>query len=188
MRLDEALRKQQVGIGRDLVDDALTAGGQRADLLHHAVVGGDVHDDLLVGNDVLAVLVDELLVRGGTVHARGHEDAHACLRRRGVDAAKQDGHRHARGHGTRVVGADDDDVTLARAKLLELGRAVGVVEGVLDELLLALGRLEVVLVALHEAGEVLVLETNGHRLVVIRQFGLEHGSNRFPFSLQTRLM
>ena len=147
-----------------------------------------MHDNLLVGDDVLAVLVDELLVRGGTVHARGHEDAHARLRRRGVDAAKQDGHRHARGHGTRVVGADDDDVTLARAKLLELGRAVGVVEGVLDELLLALGRLEVILVALHEAGEVLVLETDGHRLVVIRQFGFEHGSNRFPFSLQTRLM
>ena len=48
MGFNKALGQQQVGLGRDPVDDALAAGRKRADLLHGLVVGGDVHDDLLL--------------------------------------------------------------------------------------------------------------------------------------------
>ena len=179
VRLDEALGKEQVGVGSDLVDDALASGRQGADLHHHAVVGGDVHDDLLVCHDVLAVLVDELLVCGGAVHTSSHEDAHAGLGSGGVDATQQDGHRHARGNRARVVRADDDDVLLASAELLKLGRAVGVVERILDELLLALAWLELVLVPLHKPGEVLLVEAQMHCLVVVGQIKLIHGVRSF---------
>ena len=63
VRLNKALGKQQIAIGGNLVDDALATRRQGADLFHHAVVSRDVHNDFLVGNDLLAVLVDELLVR-----------------------------------------------------------------------------------------------------------------------------
>ena len=179
VRLDEALGQQQVGVGSDLVDDALAAGGKGPDLLHHGVVGGHVHDDLLLGHDLLAVLVDELLVGGGTVHAGGDKDAHASLGRGGVDAAEQDGHGHAGGNGTRVIGADDDDVALAAAELLELGRTIGVVQGLLDELLLARLGLELVLMAFHQAGEVLVFQLEMHGLVVKRQVCLKHLPSHF---------
>ena len=175
VRLDEALGEEQVSVSGDLVDDALAAGGQGADLLHGGVVGRHVHDDLLVGHDVLSVLVDELLVRGGAVHAGCHKDAHAGLGGRSVDAAQQDRHCHARGDRARVVRADDDDVLLAGAELLELGRAVRIVEGILDKLLLALARLELVLVTLHNPGEVLLVEAQMHGLVVVGQIKLIHG-------------
>ena len=138
-----------------------------------------MHDDLLVGHDILAVLVNKLLVRGGAVHAGCYEDAHTGLGGGGMDAAQQDRHRHARGNGARVVGADDDDVLLASAEFLELGRAVGIVEGILDELLLVLARLELVLVPLHKPGEVLLVEAQMHSLVVIGQIKLIHGVRSF---------
>ena len=95
MRLDEALGEQQVGFGGDTVDDALAAGGQGPDCDHRLVVGGDVHHDLLFGDDAFAILVHELLMCGRTVHAGRHEDAHMRLGCRRVNATQQDGHRHA---------------------------------------------------------------------------------------------
>ena len=109
------------------------------------------------------------------MHAGGNEDAHAGVGRGGVDAAQLDGHRHARGNRARVVGANDDDVLLAGTELLERGGVVGVVEGVLDELLLGLVTLKLVLVTDERAGEVFVLEPHGLGGVVERDFHLEHG-------------
>ena len=119
VRLNKALGKQQITIGGNLVDDALAARRQGADLFHHAVVSRDVHNDFLVGNDLLAVLVDELLVRRRTMHTRSNQNANACLRRSGVDVMQQNRHRHTRGNGARMVGANDDDILLASTKLLE---------------------------------------------------------------------
>ena len=80
---------------------------------------------------------------------------------------------------TRVIGADDDDVALAAAELLELGRTIGVVQGLLDELLLARLGLELVLMAFHQAGEVLVFQLEMHGLVVKRQVCLKHLPSHF---------
>ena len=119
MRLNEALGKQQIAIGGNLVDDALATRRQGADLFHHAVVSRDVHDDFLVGNDLLAILVDELLVRRRTVHTRSNQNTHASLGRSRMDVMQQNRHRHTRGNGTRMVGANDDNILLASTKLLE---------------------------------------------------------------------
>ena len=81
VRLNKALGKQQIAIDGNLVDDALATRRQGADLFHHAVVSRDVHNDFLVGNDLLAVLVDELLVRRRTMHTRSNQNANARLRR-----------------------------------------------------------------------------------------------------------
>ena len=126
VRLNKALGKQQIAIDGNLVDDALAARRQGADLFHHAVVSRDVHNDFLVGNDLLAVLVDELLVRRRTMHTRSNQNANARLRRSGVDVMQQNRHGHTRGNGTRMVGANDDNVLLASAKLLERRRAIRV--------------------------------------------------------------
>ena len=90
VRLNEALGKQQIAIGGNLVDNALAARGQSADLLHHAVVSRDVHNDFLVGNDLLAVLVDELLVRRRTMHTRTQPEyaREPRAQRSGCDAAE----------------------------------------------------------------------------------------------------
>ena len=58
MRLNKALRNQQVGLGCDPVDDALSPGWKRADFDHSRIVRRDVHDNLLVLDDLLPVFVD----------------------------------------------------------------------------------------------------------------------------------
>ena len=170
MRLNKALGKQQIAIGSNLVDDALAARRQGADLFHHAVIGRDVHNDFLVGNDLLAVLVDEFLMRRRTMHTRSNQNAHASLGRGGVDAAEQDGHGHAGGNGARVVGADDDDVALASTKLLERRRAIRVGKRLPYQLFLRFRGLKLVLMTFHHTREVLILELQMQRLVVKRQF------------------
>ena len=126
VRLNKALGKQQIAIGSDLVDDALATRRQGADLFHHAVVGSDMHDDLLVRNDLLAVLVYELFVRRRTVHTRGNQNTHTGLGCSGMNVMQQNRHRHTRRNGTRMVGANDDDILLASTKLLERRRAIRV--------------------------------------------------------------
>ena len=58
MWLNEALRKQQVRFGSNPVNNALSSGWKRADLDHGSVVCGDMHDDLFVVHNLLAVFVD----------------------------------------------------------------------------------------------------------------------------------
>src|SRR5208282_4591156 len=69
MRLDEALRKQQVRLHCDPVDDALASGRKRADLDHSGVVRRDVHHDVLSIHNLLPVFVDQFLACGGTMKA-----------------------------------------------------------------------------------------------------------------------
>ena len=126
VRLNKALGKQQVTIGGNLVDDALATRRQGANLFHHAVVSRDVHNDFLVGNNLLAILVDEFLVRRRTVHTRSNQNTHSSLGRSGMEVMQQNRHRHTRGNGTRMIGANDDDILLASTKLLERRRAIRV--------------------------------------------------------------
>ena len=170
MRLNEALGKQQIAIGSNLVDDALATRRQGTDLFHHAVVGRDMHDDLLVSDDLLAVLVDKLLVRRRTVHAGRDQYAHTRLGSGSVDVMQQNRHRHTRGNGTRMVGANDDDILLASTKLLERRRAIRVGKRLLYQLFLRFCSLKLVLMTFHHTREVLILELQMQRLVVKRQF------------------
>ena len=170
VRLNKALGKQQIAIGGNLVDDALAARRQGADLFHHAVVSRDVHNDFLVGNNLLAVLVDEFLVRRRTMHTRSNQNANASLRRSGVDVMQQNRHRHTRGNGARMVGANDDNILLASTKLLERRRAIRVGKRFLYQLFLRFCGLKLVLMTFHHTREVLILELQMQRLVVKRQF------------------
>ena len=182
VRLNKALGKQQIAIGRNLVDDALATRRQGADLFHHAVVSRDVHNDFLVGNDLLAVLVDELLVRRRTMHTRSNQNANARLRRSGMDVMQQNRHRHTRGNGTRMIGANDDNILLASTKLLERRRAVRVGKRLLHQLFLRFRGLKLVLMTFHHTREVLILEFQMQRLVVKRQFTFKQC--RAPSSFQ----
>ena len=170
VRLNKALGKQQIAIGGNLVDDALATRRQGADLFHHAVVSRDVHNDFLVGNDLLAILVDEFLVRRRTMHACSNQNANACLRRSRVDVMQQNRHRHTRGNGARMVGANDDDILLASTKLLERRRAIRVGKRLLYQLFLRFCSLKLVLMTFHHTREVLILELQMQCLVVKRQF------------------
>ena len=168
VRLNKALGKQQIAIGSNLVDDALAARRQGADLFHHAVIGRDVHNDFLVGNDLLAVLVDELLVRRRTMHTCSNQNANARLRRSGVDVMQQNRHRHTRGNGARMVGANDDNILLASTKLLERRRTIRVGKRLLYQLFLRFRGLKLVLMTFHHTREILILELQMQRLVVKR--------------------
>ena len=170
VRLNKALGKQQIAIGGNLVDDALATRRQGANLFHHAVVGRDMHDDLLVSDDLLAVLVNEFLVRRGAMHAGRDQDAHTCLRSGSVDVMQQNRHRHTRGNGTRMVGANDDNILFASTKLLERRRAIRIGKRLLYQLFLRFRGLKLVLMTLHHTREVLILELQMQRLVVKRQF------------------
>ena len=170
VRLNKALGKQQIAIGRNLVDDALAARRQGADLFHHAVVSRDVHNDFLVGNDLLAVLVDEFLVRRRTVHTRSNQNTHTSLGRSGMDVMQQNRHRYTRGNGTRMVGANNDNILLASTELLERRRAIRVGKRLLYQLFLRFRGLKLVLMTFHHTREILILELQMQRLVVKRQF------------------
>ena len=170
VRLNKALGKQQIAIGGNLVDDALATRRQGANLFHHAVVSRDVHNDFLVGNDLLAVLVDELLVRRRTMHTRSNQNTHAGLGRSGMDVMQQNRHRHTRGNGTRMIGANNDNILLASTKLLERRRTIRVGKRLLYQLFLRFCSLKLVLMTFHHTREVLILELQMQRLVVKRQF------------------
>ena len=170
VRLNKALGKQQIAIGSNLVDDALATRRQGTDLFHHAVVSRNVHNDFLVGNDLLAVLVDELLVRRRTMHTRSNQNANARFRRSRMDVMQQNRHRHTRGNGARMVRANDDNILFASTKLLERRRAIRVGKRLLYQLFLRFRGLKLVLMTLHHTREVLILELQMQRLVVKRQF------------------
>ena len=170
VRLNKALGKQQIAIGSNLVDDALAARRQGADLFHHAVIGRDVHNDFLVGNNLLAILVDEFLVRRRTVHTRSNQNTHSSLGRSGMDVMQQNRHRHTRGNGARMIGANNDNILLASTKLLERRRAIRVGKRLLYQLFLRFRGLKLVLMTFHHTREVLILELQIQRLVVKRQF------------------
>ena len=129
-----------------------------------------MHNDFLVGNDLLAILVDELLVRRRTMHTRSNQNAHASLGRSGMDVMQQNRHRYTRGNGTRMVGANDDNILLASTKLLERRRAIRVGKRLLYQLFLRFRGLKLVLMTFHHTREVLILELQMQRLVVKRQF------------------
>ena len=170
VRLDKALGKQQIAIGSDLVDDALAARRQGADLLHHAVVSRDVHDDLLVGDNLLAILVDELLMRRRTVHTSRNQNTNASLGSCSMNVMQQNRHRHTRRNRTRMVRTDDNDILLASTKLLERRRAIRIGKRLLYQLFLRFRGLKLILMTLHHTCEVLVLELQMQRLMVKRQF------------------
>lgn len=129
-----------------------------------------MHNDFLVGNDLLTILIDELLVRRRTVHTRSNQNTHASLGRSGMNVMQQNRHRHTRGNGARVVGTNDDDVLFASTKLLERRRAIRVGKRLLYQLFLRFRSLKLVLMTFHHTREVLVLELQMQRLVVKRQF------------------
>ena len=183
VRLNKALGKQQIAIGGNLVDDALTTRRQGANLFHHAVVGRDMHDDFLVGDDLLAILVDELLMRRGTVHAGRNQNTHASLGRSGMNVMQQNRHRHTRRNGTRMVGADDDNVLLASTKLLERRRAIRIGKRRLNQFFLRFRGLKLVLMTFHHTREVLVLELQMQRLMVKRQFTFKQRRTPSSFHL-----
>ena len=129
-----------------------------------------MHNDFLVDNDLLAVLVDELLVRRRTMHAGRDQDTHTRLGSGSVDVMQQNRHRHTRGNGTRMIGANDDDILLGSTKLLERRRAIRVGKRLLYQLFLRFRGLKLVLMTFHHTREVLILELQMQRLVVKRQF------------------
>jgi len=58
MWLNKAFRKQEIRFGCGAVDDAFSSGRKRADFNHGGVICRDMHHDLFVIHNLLAVLVD----------------------------------------------------------------------------------------------------------------------------------
>jgi len=82
MWLNKALRKQEVRFSCGPVDDALSSGRKRADFNHGGVIRRYMHHDLLVIHNLLAVFVDELLLRRGTMEACGDQYLYVRIRLR----------------------------------------------------------------------------------------------------------
>ena len=90
VRLNEALRKDQVRLGCGSIDNALAPGGKGADFDHCGIVSGDMHDNLFVLDDLLPVFVYQLLARGGAMKACGDQNLYICIRLRGTNPPEQD--------------------------------------------------------------------------------------------------
>jgi hypothetical protein len=69
-----------------------------------------------------------------------------------------------------MVGANDDNILLVSAKLLERRRSIRVGKRILYQLFLRFCSLKLVLVTFHHTREVLILELQMQCLVVKRQF------------------
>ena len=142
VRLDEALGHEKVRLIGDAVEQQAVAGGHEPQIDKAGVVVCVVDDDPLMGDDFLAVAVEQLLRGGGTVAARGHEDGDAGLRRAGTDLAQDQRHQQAAGHRAGVVAGDDDDVLLPPDAVAQPGSSVRMGERLLDERALGHGRLK----------------------------------------------
>ena len=132
-------------------------------------------DDLLLGHDVGAELVDQLLLGGLTVAAGGDEDSDVGVGVALADLRQHLGHDDLAGHGTGVVAGDDDNLLLALSHDGQLGGADGVLQGLTDQLLL--GQLGLVVVHLRgqDGAQPLLGNVNGKGLLTVRELNDGHG-------------
>ena len=142
MRLDKALCDQQVGLGGQLVDDAVCAGRQHADLDVGGRVAAVVDHDFFIVNDLLPELADKLVLGGRAMEAGRDQERNIDLR---VTLAQFREHKRdnvAAGDRPRVV-ADDNGTgffpcrQLAQARRVDRGR-----HGRLDQAIFGIRRLE----------------------------------------------
>ena len=134
MGLDEALGHQQVGLGRQAVDDQVAAGGELAQVGQILGIVAVVDDDLLVGDDLGAELVDQLFLGGLPVAAGGDQDGDIRVGAALTDLSEHLGNDAFAGHGAGVVAGDEDDLLLALGHDAQLRGADGVGHGVVDQL------------------------------------------------------
>ena len=74
MRFDEALRQEKICLLRNAVDDAFSAGRERPDPDLIGISSRYMHHDLLPVHDLLAILIDEFLMRRRSVEPGRHKD------------------------------------------------------------------------------------------------------------------
>ena len=174
VRLDEALGHQQVGLGGQLVDDQVAAAGQLAEIDEVVGVVAVVDDDLLVGDDVLAELVDELFPGGLAVAAGGDQQGDVGVGAALADLLQHRGDDDLAGHRAGVVGADDDDLLLALGHDGQGRGADGVGHGGAHELVRGAGGLVLVHMALHDAGEAALGDIEAQEFLTVRELYDRH--------------
>ena len=74
VRLDEALRDEEIGLHGQPVEAEATAGRQDADIGHGGVVCADVQGDFLMRDNVLAKLFGEFVARRRAMAASRHQE------------------------------------------------------------------------------------------------------------------
>ena len=134
MRLDKALGHQEIRFVSDAVEQQAVAGSHRAQIHKAVVVVRVMDDDALMGDDVLAVAIQKLLLRRGAVAACGHKDGNVGFRISGADFPQNDGHQQAAGDRARMIAGYDDDFLLAANALAQRQTAVRMRNGVFDQL------------------------------------------------------
>ena len=133
VRLDKAFSYEQLSLYGHLVNYAGGAGRKDADL-HIAVgVAAVVHDDLAVVVQLLAHFEDKLFLGAGAVEAGGNQQGNIDVGVTGLQLGVHVGQNVAAGHGTGVVGYDDNAVFLAFCKLTESGAVDGIFHGGLHD-------------------------------------------------------
>ena len=140
--LDEALADQQLGLGRHLVDDQPSPGGQHADLHVGGRVLAVMDDNFLLRHDLFAQLVDELVLAGGAVEAGGHQQGDVDVGAALPQFGEHEGDDVLAGHRTGMVADDDGAGLFALGQLGQLGRVDGVGHGLQHQLVFALRRLQ----------------------------------------------
>ena len=179
MRLDEALGHQQIGLGGQTVDDQLAAGGEPAEADEVRGVVAVVDDDLLVGDDLGAELVDELFFCGFAVAAGGDEDGDVCVGIALADLREHLGDDAFAGHGAGVIAGDEDDLLPALGHDAEPRGPDGVGHGVFDQLLRTLGGDIVVHPGDQGPGIAVVGDVQRERFSAVGKFHFGHGDPSF---------
>ena len=121
MRLDKALRYQQLRLDCKPVNDQRRAGGQDADLNIRVLIAAVVHDYPALVHYLPAELCFQLLSRGQTVKARGDKQRDLYIWAARSQLTQHIGDDIPARHRARVVGNDDDAVLFALGKLAEPG-------------------------------------------------------------------
>ena len=137
-----------------------------------------------MGDDVLAVAIQKLLLRRSAVAACGHEDGDIGVRVSRADFPQDDGHQQAAGDGARVIAGDDDDLLFAADALAQRQSAVRMSDSVLHQLGLRFFSGVCGDAAVHHGFEAFFRHVQRERaLSVGEENGLVHGFVPFLFSL-----
>ena len=133
MRLDEALRHQQVALGSEAVHIEAGTRGQGAQIDEICFAERIVHRDVLLIDDLVAKHPALLLFGRRTVQAGGDQNGDVGVRLSGPYLGQQQRQGELAGNGAGVVRCDQNDLLFAFCQLAQAGRPDGMLQCLLHD-------------------------------------------------------
>ena len=132
VRLDESLRHQQIGFDRQPVEDQFPSGGKRSKTDQHGCVGGVMHHDSLLFDDLFPEFGNQFLFCRSAVEPGCDQNGDPDFRRPFPQTFQNARHQNPAGYRTSMIAGDNHSGTFSAGEFFESRRADRVVQSPFD--------------------------------------------------------